>query len=150
MQATVKYPRLAAAIAAIEKTGRTKAQIGRLAGRDGSAATRWAKGTHLPGWSAARSLADSIRGDSPDAADELLAAWHYYSDPVERGPGSAVPDRVAAVVRRFYPDPEQQAEAIKRLEELGEPLSPSGWPGGAGQSAPAEQAEPARRRGRAS
>lgn len=125
MQATVKYPRLAAVIAAIEKTGRTKAQIGRLAGRDGSAATRWAKGTHLPGWSAARSLADAVRGDSPALADELLAAWHYYSDPVEQGSGSTVPADVLAVIRKRY-TPDQQREIIEMLGGLSEPPSETG------------------------
>lgn len=129
MQATVKYPRLAAVIAAIEKTGRTKAQIGHLAGRDGSAASRWAKGTHLPGWSAVRSLSDAIRGDSPELADELLAAWHYYSDPVERGPDSTIDPEVLSVIRRKYP-PEQQRKAVEALEAIereqrGEELPPS-------------------------
>lgn len=131
MQATVKYPRLAAVIAAIEKTGRTKATVGRLAGRDGSAASRWAKGTHLPGWSAVRSLSDAIRADSPELADQLLEAWHYYSDPVERGPDSTVPAEVLRVIRRNYP-PERQREAIEALESLG-PERPSG------EQSPSEQ-----------
>lgn len=117
MQATVKYPQIAAVLSEIENTGRTRAEIGRLAGRDGSAATRWAKGTHLPGWSAVKSLADAIRGSSPELAGALLDAWHYYSDPVERGPGSAIPPEVLAVIRRNYPL-EQQREVIAMLEEL--------------------------------
>lgn len=120
MQATVRYPRLAAALADIERTGRTRAQLGRLAGRDGSAATRWAKGTHLPGWSAVKSLADAIRGERPDLADSLLAAWHYYSDPVE--PGSALaPDLLAAIRRNF---PGQEREAIEYLESFSSPTGP--------------------------
>lgn len=134
MQATVKYPQLAAVLSEIEKTGRTRAEIGRLAGRDGSAATRWAKGTHLPGWSAVKSLADAVRGDSPGLADELLAAWHYYSDPVEPGQGSTVPPDVLAAIRRRY-DPDQQREIIAMLEELsgqhaaGEPSEQGGESG---------------------
>jgi hypothetical protein len=129
MQATVKYPRLAAVIAAIEKTGRTRTQIGHLAGRDGSAASRWAKGTHLPGWSAVRSLSDAVRGDSPELADQLLKAWHYYSDPVERGPDSTIPPEVLRVIRRNY-SPERQRKAIEALEAIdrerrGEELPPS-------------------------
>lgn len=118
MQATVKYPRLAAVIAAIEKTGRTRTQIGHLAGRDGSAASRWAKGTHLPGWSAVRSLSDAIRGDSPELADELLAAWHYYSDPVERGPDSTVPPEVVRKIMNAPRDDEWKRDAIAALEQL--------------------------------
>jgi hypothetical protein len=117
MQATVKYPRIAAVLSEIENTGRTRAEIGRLAGRDGSAATRWAKGTHLPGWSAVKSLADAVRDSSPELAGRLLEAWHYYSDPVERGPGSTIPRDVLAVIRRNY-SPDQQAEVIAMLEEL--------------------------------
>lgn len=118
MQATVKYPRLAAVIIAIEKTGRTRAEIGRLAGRDGSAATRWAKGTHLPGWSAVRSLADAIRGDSPALADGLLEAWHYYSDPVERGLDSTVPPEVVRKIMNAPRDDEWKRDAIAALEQL--------------------------------
>lgn len=117
MQATVKYPRLAAALSGIERTGRTRAEIGRMAGRDGSAATRWAKGTHLPGWSAVKSLADAVRADSPDLADELLAAWHYYSDPVAGTPGSGIPAEVLQVIRRNY-SPERQRRAIEALEAI--------------------------------
>lgn len=120
MQATVKYPRLAAVIAAIENTGRTRAEIGRLAGRDGSGATRWAKGTHLPLWPAVKSLSDAIRSDNPELADSLLDAWHYYSDPVEPGPGSSIPPEVLAVIRKNY-TPEKQREAIRMLEELSAP-----------------------------
>jgi hypothetical protein len=114
MQATVKYPRLAAMLIEIEKTGRTRAEIGRLAGRDGSAATRWAKGTHLPGWSAVKSLADAIRGDSPGLADGLLEAWHYYSDPVE--PGSLISSTLLAAIRKELPDPADQQRVIETLE----------------------------------
>lgn len=120
MQATVKYPRLAAVIAEIEKTGRTRAEIGRLAGRDGSAATRWAKGTHLPGWPAVKSLSDAVRSTAPEAADSLIAAWHYYSDPPEPQPGSSVPADVLRVIRKNY-DPDQQREAIEALEAIGRP-----------------------------
>ena len=126
MQATVKYPRIAAVLSEIEKTGRSRAEIGRLAKRDGSNATRWAQGTHLPGWPAVKSLADAIRGDSPDLAGRLLEAWHYYSDPVERGPDSTVPPDVLALIRRRYPDPEQQRRAIRALEEVGDPTEPPG------------------------
>jgi hypothetical protein len=121
MQATVKYPRLAAMLIEIEKTGRTRAEIGRLAGRDGSAATRWAKGTHLPGWSAVKSLADAIRGDSPGLADGLLEAWHYYSDPVE--PGSVISPALLAAIRKELPDPEDQQRVIEIFERRlrGEP-----------------------------
>lgn len=107
----------------IERTGRTRAEIGRLAGRDGSAATRWAKGTHLPGWSAVKSLADAIRGDSPDLADELLAAWHYYSDPAEAAPGSLISPSLLASIRKELPDPEDQRRVIEVIERRlrGEP-----------------------------
>jgi hypothetical protein len=119
MQATVKYPRLSAVIAAIEETGRTRAEIGRLAGRDGSAATRWAKGTHLPGWSAVRSLSDALRADSPGLADNLLETWHYYSDPVERGPDSTIPPEVMAALERAYKgERELLKEAVEALEAI--------------------------------
>ena len=122
MQATVKYPRLAAVIAEIEKTGYSRAEIGRMAGRDGSGATRWAKGTHLPLWGAVKSLADAIRGDSPELADSLLEAWHYYSDPVERGPDSTIPDDVLRVIRDAVAKGERTQEwadlAIETLEAI--------------------------------
>ena len=121
MQATVKYPRLAAMLIEIEKTGRTRAEIGRLAGRDGSAATRWAKGTHLPGWSAVKSLADAIRGEAPGLADGLLDAWHYYSDPAE--PGSLISPSLLAEIRKTLPDPADQQRVIDAVERTmrGEP-----------------------------
>lgn len=119
MQAT-KYPRLARVIAAIEATGLTRAEIGRLAGRDGAQGTRWAKGERLPTWPAAKALADAIRPKEPGLADELLGTWHYYSDPVESEPGSSIPSEVLRVIRRNY-SPRQQREAIEMLESLNAP-----------------------------
>lgn len=120
MQATVKYPRLAAVIALIEQTGRTRADIGRLAGRDGSAATRWAKGTHQFNWTAAKSLSDAVRDDGhPELARQLLEAWHYYNDPVERGPDSTIdPGLLAALSRAYRGQPGKLREAVEALEAI--------------------------------
>lgn len=112
-----RYPRFAAVITAIEHTGKSRAEIGRMAGRDGSATTRWAKGTHMPAWSGAKALADALKREHPGLADELLAAWHFYSDPAEAPAGSAIHPEVLRVLQKHY-TPEQQAQAIELLEEL--------------------------------
>lgn len=118
----------------IEKTGRTRAEIGRLAGRDGSAATRWAQGTHLPGWSAVKKLADEIRGSSPGLADGLLEVWHYYSDPVEPAPGSPVSADMLASIRRTYPDPADQQRVIDAVERTMRRMPPPTEPRAADES----------------
>jgi len=121
-----RYPRLADVIAAIEKTGRNKAEIGHMAGRNGSQATRWAQGNAMMKWPTAKTLADAIRPERPDLADELLATWHYYNDPAEPEPGSSISPALLASIRREV-DPADQERVIEALERTlrGEPQSPS-------------------------
>lgn len=111
-----RYPRLADVIAAIEKTGRTRAEIGRMAGRDGSQTTRWATGASLPSYQSAKRLADVIRPEHPALADELLDTWHYYSDPAEPAPGSLISPALLAAIRKELPDPADQERVIAALE----------------------------------
>lgn len=46
--------------------------------------------------------------------------------PAGQEPDSTVPPEVLEMIRRYYPDPEQQRRAILALEELEEPNGPPG------------------------
>lgn len=68
--------------------------------------------------------------------DKYFPDRHYHAlnkilhislgGPAEQGPDSTVPPDVLALIRRRYPDPEQQRQAIEALEEVGEPNGPHG------------------------
>lgn len=61
-------------------------------------------------------LADHLKRERPELAEELIAATGY--GPVERGPDSTIPPDVLALIRKRY-DPDQQREIIAMLEEYG-------------------------------
>lgn len=125
------HDRQAAVFAAVERTGLTKSDIARIAGIHRSQVSRWVSGEQRPSYERTMRLAAYLRrAGHPDLAEQLIAAAGY--GPVEQGPDSTVPPDVLALIRRRYPDPEQQRRAVEALEELGEP---SGLPGEA-QSSP--------------
>lgn len=108
--------RQAAAFAAVERTGLTKTDIGKIAGVHRSQVSRWVSGEQRPSYERTMRLADHLKRDRPELAEELIAATGY--GPVERGLDSTVPPDVLALIRKRY-NPDQQREIIAKLEELG-------------------------------
>ncbi len=127
------HARQAAVFAAVERTGLTKSDIGRIAGVHRSQVSRWVSGEQRPSYERTMRLAAHLRrGGHEDLAEQLIAAAGY--GPVERGPDSTIPDDVLAVIRKRY-SPDQQKEIIDMLKELNGPPSE-----GRSSSGPSERA----------
>jgi transcriptional regulator with XRE-family HTH domain len=113
---------MAAAFAAVERTGLSKSDIGRIAGVHRSQVSRWVSGEQRPSYDRTMRLAGYLKRDNPELADELVAATGY-GGPVERGPDSTIPADVLAVIKKNYP-PDQQRQIIEKLESIGQPGEP--------------------------
>jgi transcriptional regulator with XRE-family HTH domain len=107
--------RQAAAFAAAERTGLTKADIARIAGVHRSQVSRWVSGEQRPSYERTMRLAAHLRREHPELAGELVAAAGY--GPVEDGPEPSVPPDVLRVIRKNYA-PERQREVIEMLEAI--------------------------------
>jgi transcriptional regulator with XRE-family HTH domain len=94
--------------------GWSKTTLSERSGISRSTIDNWQRNPRKPQASAVNAVADSL-GIPREKAHELAGVL-----PVERGPGSTVPDEVLAVIRKNY-TPEKQREVIEMLEQLSGP-----------------------------
>lgn len=112
------HARQAAVFAAVEATGLSKSDIGRIAGVHRSQVSRWVSGEQRPSYERTMRLAAHLKARHPGLAEELIEAAGY-GEPVEQGPDSTIDGDVLAALRRAYRgEPGKLAEAIKAIEEV--------------------------------
>lgn len=117
--------RQANAFAAVERTGLSKSDIGRIAGVHRSQVSRWVSGEQRPSYERAMRLAGHLRTAHPELAAELIAATGYGvpSDQAETDVLAEEfgPERADRLRREFARRGEKGAEALRALLEV---LSP--------------------------
>jgi transcriptional regulator with XRE-family HTH domain len=103
--------RQAATFAAVEATGLSKTEIGRIAGVHRSQVSRWASGEQQPSYERTMRLAGYLRNEHPALAEEVIAASGY--GPPESEP--LVDPQLADALRRYVP--RDAEETIAKLEQ---------------------------------
>jgi transcriptional regulator with XRE-family HTH domain len=120
--------RQAAAFAAVEATGLSKSDIGRIAGVHRSQVSRWASGEQQPSYERTMRLAGYLRTEHPGLADELIAACGYGGEP---GPEPLVHPELAESLRKHvHEDAERIIAELERRRAAPAPAAGQEAPGG--------------------